>query len=230
MLTPAQLTAIDNHLRKENWLLNNDLIAELTDHYAVGIEDRLDKGMAFDTAILELHSGFGGRKGLLKMEEEYQRQKALQLSLMEWQLIRSFMYGSRWFIGLGAFIVLIILNIYLGQQETVESALGAGFLFVTSSVFGNLLRSIIFFYQNRNEVNAASLQPNSTLYISAYILSLSLLLANKYLFPTYSLGLSSNSILLLNTLLETLCLIYYIAIAIALRQFLLNGRKKRIKI
>jgi hypothetical protein len=67
MLTPAQLTAIDQHLRKENWLLNEDLITELTDHYINGISDRLASGMAFDVALQEIHTGFGGRKGLLKM-------------------------------------------------------------------------------------------------------------------------------------------------------------------
>ncbi|MVM38855.1 hypothetical protein GO730_17070 [Spirosoma sp. HMF3257] len=72
MPTLTQLTAIDQHLRKENWLLNEDLITELTDHYINGIDERLAQGMAFDVAIREIHSGFGGRKGLLKMEEDYQ--------------------------------------------------------------------------------------------------------------------------------------------------------------
>lgn len=71
-LTSDQLKAIDRHLRKENWLLNEDLIAELADHYVAGLEDRLAKGMTFDAALREMHTGFGGRKGLLKMEEEYQ--------------------------------------------------------------------------------------------------------------------------------------------------------------
>ncbi|WP_256366029.1 hypothetical protein [Spirosoma sp. KCTC 42546] len=41
MLTPIQLSAIDNHLRKENWLLNEDLITELTDHYINSIDEKL---------------------------------------------------------------------------------------------------------------------------------------------------------------------------------------------
>ncbi len=70
-LTPTQLSAIDQHLRKENWLLNEDLITELTDHYINGISDRLAQGMPFDVAVREIHAGFGGRKGLLKMEEDF---------------------------------------------------------------------------------------------------------------------------------------------------------------
>ncbi|GAB3897269.1 hypothetical protein GCM10028803_15580 [Larkinella knui] len=75
-LTPDQLTAIDRHLRKENWLLNEDLIAELTDHYANGIADQLATGVPFELAMSDIHKGFGGRKGLLKMEEDYQATQA----------------------------------------------------------------------------------------------------------------------------------------------------------
>ncbi|QMW03040.1 hypothetical protein [Spirosoma foliorum] len=216
-------------MRKENWLLNEDLIAELTDHYVAGIEDRLVQGMTFEVALREIHSGFGGRKGLLKMEEEYQTQKFHQTKLMEWRLIQSFTYGSRWFISVGIFISFFILNTSLDQQETVESALSMGFWFVTSSVVGNLLSGLLFFYQNRHEVNPVSLRSNSALYIGAYLTSLSLLLANKYLFPTFSFGLSDSSIVLLNTLLETLCIVYYIAVIIALRTLLLNNRQNSIK-
>ncbi|MGA0557347.1 hypothetical protein ACO2Q8_11890 [Larkinella sp. VNQ87] len=73
-LTTDQLTAIDRHLRKENWLINEALIAELTDHYANGIEERLAAGMPFELALSDIHQSFGGRKGLLKMEEEFAAQ------------------------------------------------------------------------------------------------------------------------------------------------------------
>ncbi|RYF71530.1 MAG: hypothetical protein EOO39_13805 [Cytophagaceae bacterium] len=76
MLTPAQLSLIDKHLRSDNWLLNNDLIAELTDHYVDAITDKLAQNVPFDTAIQDVHRSFGGRKGLLKMEENYQKTQA----------------------------------------------------------------------------------------------------------------------------------------------------------
>ncbi|MEZ0487217.1 hypothetical protein [Fibrella aquatica] len=76
MLTPAQHTLIDKHLRSDNWLLNNDLIAELTDHYVDAISDKLAEGIPFDLALQDVHRSFGGRKGLLKMEENYQQTQA----------------------------------------------------------------------------------------------------------------------------------------------------------
>lgn len=76
MLTPAQLTLIDKHLRSDNWLLNNELIAELTDHYVDAISDKLAENVPFDLAIQDVHRSFGGRKGLLKMEENYQKTQA----------------------------------------------------------------------------------------------------------------------------------------------------------
>lgn len=76
MLTPTQLALIDKHLRSDNWLLNNDLIAELTDHYVDAISDKLAKGVAFEIALQDTYRSFGGRKGLLKMEENYVQTQA----------------------------------------------------------------------------------------------------------------------------------------------------------
>jgi len=76
MLTPAQLTLIDKHLRSDNWLLNNDLIAELTDHYVDAITDKLAQHVPFDLALQDVHRSFGGRKGLLTMEENYIKAQA----------------------------------------------------------------------------------------------------------------------------------------------------------
>ena len=76
MLTPAQLQRIDKHLRSDNWLLNNDLIAELTDHYVDAITDKLAQNVPFEVALQDVHRSFGGRKGLLEMEEKYQKSQA----------------------------------------------------------------------------------------------------------------------------------------------------------
>ncbi|WP_375448580.1 hypothetical protein [uncultured Fibrella sp.] len=76
MLTPAQLTLIDKHLRSDNWLLNNVLIAELTDHYVDAISDKMGQNVPFEVALQDVHRSFGGRKGLLKMEENYQKTQA----------------------------------------------------------------------------------------------------------------------------------------------------------
>lgn len=70
-LSPDQLQAIDRHLRRENWLLNENLIDELTDHYAAGITEKMAKGQPFDDSLIEVSRGFGFRAGLLKLEAEF---------------------------------------------------------------------------------------------------------------------------------------------------------------
>jgi hypothetical protein len=70
-LTTTQLAAIDRHLRQANWLLNDALIAELTDHYANAVAEKLAQGVAFEPALTEVQASFGGRAGLLKMEEDF---------------------------------------------------------------------------------------------------------------------------------------------------------------
>lgn len=229
MLTPAQLATIDNHLRKENWLLNEDLIAELTDHYIDGICERLDQGMEFEVALRDIHSGFGGRVGLLKMEEDYQTQKVRRVNAMEWTLVRSFVQGSRWPWSVSLFIGMYILNALLGQEETIQSGLGIGFFYVSLSVLFNVVQSIVFFYRNRREVNYAVRLPSSPVYIIAYGLSMALLVMNNYLFPKYEVGLSTQMITLLESFLETLCLIYYAAITLSIRHVLITNRRNRLQ-
>lgn len=94
-LTPDQLAAIDHHLRKENWLLNEDLIAELTDHYVAGLEDRIANETTFKAALRDVHTSFGGRKGLLKMEKEYQVQTAKSNGRLVRQLFLSYFQRPR---------------------------------------------------------------------------------------------------------------------------------------
>ncbi|WP_052731059.1 hypothetical protein [Spirosoma radiotolerans] len=229
MLTPAQLSILDNHLRKENWLLNEDLIAELTDHYIQGISERLDQGMEFSVALHDIHTGFGGRKGLLKMEEEYQTQKARRVYAMEWNLVHSFMQGSHWPLSVCLFISLYIVNAFIGQEETIKSGLGVGFFYVSLSVLLNVILSGVFFYRNRREVNYAVRLPSSPVYIIAYGLSMTLLAMNKYLFPKFDLGLSHQIITVLESFLETLCLIYYAAIILSIKNVLINNRSNRLQ-
>jgi hypothetical protein len=226
-LSPAQLTAIDQHLRKENWLLNEDLITELTDHYINGISDRLAQGIAFEVALREIHAGFGGRKGLLKMEEDFQVHNHRKLGQKEWQFVRSFMHGAKW-----PFTACLFVGLYAVNTSTYEKIVRTGlsfcFLFVTVSVLVSVAQSLYFFYRNRNEVNHAVGQPSSPVYITAYLISISLLLLNKYGFAKYGSSLPNSVILLLETLLETLCLVYHAAIVLATRHVFLKGRNNRL--
>ena len=71
MLNIYQAALIDKHLRSDNWLLNNDLIAELTDYYQESIATYIAGGKTFDEALRAVHADFGGRPGLLAMEESF---------------------------------------------------------------------------------------------------------------------------------------------------------------
>jgi hypothetical protein len=73
MLTPAQQSTLDYHLRETNLLTNEELILELTDHYTTALSERIAQGMTFETALTDTQHAFGGRKGLQKMERQYNR-------------------------------------------------------------------------------------------------------------------------------------------------------------
>ncbi len=73
MLTPDQLTAIDDHLRHTIRLTNEELIQELTDHYTTALSERVVQGIPFYTALADVEQAFGGQKGLQTMERGYNR-------------------------------------------------------------------------------------------------------------------------------------------------------------
>ncbi len=73
MLTSQQLADVDRHLRQDNWLLNDALVAELTDHYANAVAEKMGQGKTINDAVHEVDAGFGGRSGLSKLEKEYVR-------------------------------------------------------------------------------------------------------------------------------------------------------------
>jgi hypothetical protein len=73
MLTPAQQSTLDYHLRETNLLTNEELILELTDHYTTALLDHMAQGTTFETALTATQQAFGGRKGLQKMERQYNR-------------------------------------------------------------------------------------------------------------------------------------------------------------
>ncbi len=62
-LTPHQQQTIDQHLRSDNWLLNERLITELTDHYTNAITDRLQTGESFEAAIQTVHQVLADGRG-----------------------------------------------------------------------------------------------------------------------------------------------------------------------
>ncbi len=218
-LTTTQLAAIDRHLRQDNWLLNQALIAELTDHYAVAVAEKMSAGATFDVALYDVHTGFGGRKGLLLMEENYQTQNYRALQLLEWKEVRTFIEGSRWPITILIFGIIYGLNHYV--QDVLNVGLMAGMGFVSCALLASLVQTIVFFYRTRGEVDVTVARPSSPIFSVAYFLALLLISLNKYV----SFGLPAGGVLLLNTIIETLCLVYYTALAICIRRALLASRK-----
>lgn len=117
-LTPDQLAAIDRHLRKDNWLLNEALIAELTDHYTNAILDRMAQGMTVESALLDVHKEFGYRKGLLKMEEDYGKTQAKSSMRFGHQQFKSYLRLPRFPWTVGVFAVVYVLTLWINKTGT----------------------------------------------------------------------------------------------------------------
>jgi hypothetical protein len=107
--------------------------------------------------------------------------------------------------------------------------LGIGLLYASFSVLFALIRGVVFFYQNRREVSHAVMLPGSPVYIIAYGLSMALLLLNKYLFPNYDTMLSGQMVTLLESILETLGLLYYVAIVLTVKNVFGKNRSHRLR-
>ncbi|WP_288429170.1 hypothetical protein [uncultured Spirosoma sp.] len=226
MLTPDQLNQINQHLRKENWLINEDLIAELTDHYAAGIDERMAHELSFTDALCAVHTDFGGRKGLLKMEEEAQKQQAKKYYRQEWELIRSFVQGPRWFMAAGLLTGMFLLNVVFGQYDQLKLIYNFGFGFVGSAIVGHVLAQPILAFQHLRA--GSSLQSTSSpVFISLYVLTAGLLLINKYVLPAYNLTLPTDLIIVLVTIIETLSLVYLLASLVLIRRLIRNERNRR---
>lgn len=144
MLTTDQLSAIDRHLRKDNWLLNEDLIAELTDHYADAIADQSGCGVSFDTALNDVHKSFGGRKGLLKMEEDFVAQAYRAPMLAYFKNLKTFLYWPKAFVPIGLLVMLYAIN---ERTELLETTIYVVYgLMFTRLVFmlGAFIRLVAF--------------------------------------------------------------------------------------
>ncbi len=73
MLTPAQQTTLDYHLRQTNQLTNEELIQELTDHYTTALSERMAQDIPVESVLFDVQQAFSGRKGLQQLERGYNR-------------------------------------------------------------------------------------------------------------------------------------------------------------
>lgn len=71
MLLPEHNYELDYFLRQVLLLTNEDLIAELTDHFSISIEEQMSRGKNFPMALHDAFEAFGGREGLQRMERNY---------------------------------------------------------------------------------------------------------------------------------------------------------------
>ena len=118
---------------------------------------------------------------------------------------------------MGIFGLFYGLNTYLGYADTVSTGLLVGQFYVTVSFLTSGCQSLWFFYKNRKEVNAAVNYPTSVVYITLYCLGLALAGVNKYGLTRYGITLSPSVLIVVDTLLETLCMVYYVAAGISVR-------------
>nr|WP_293837295.1 hypothetical protein [uncultured Arsenicibacter sp.] len=73
MLQPEHTYEIDYFFRQVLMLSNEDLIAELTDHFSASIDDLMARGRTFPEALQEVFEAFGGQQAIRHMEWEYNR-------------------------------------------------------------------------------------------------------------------------------------------------------------
>ena len=63
MLTPTQLTAISQHLKKSG-IIYEEVHDELLDHFANAIDEQMRGAISFENALIDVGRQFGGRAGL----------------------------------------------------------------------------------------------------------------------------------------------------------------------
>lgn len=156
MLTPAQQSSLDYHLREINLLTNEELIQELTDHYTTGLIDLMAEGKSFEIALTEVQKAFGGIQGLQKLEREYNTVTFRHYD-EHWRyaLMVNFQKPLLWRRTIPTYMVLILLAIWIGlSDDTVrvgkwnsfwEGGLPGfiiGFLFTALSAFWPYIKSV----------------------------------------------------------------------------------------
>jgi hypothetical protein len=143
MLTPAQQSTLDYHLRKTNLLTNEELILELTDHYTTALLDRMAEGMAFATALTATQQAFGGRNGLQKMERQYNRVTFRHYD-EHWRqaVINQFQKPLLWRQTVPVCTGLILLS-FLGYSPDTASGVGLGSDFYTGLGTGTVTGFVV---------------------------------------------------------------------------------------
>ncbi len=200
MLTPTQFKLIDKHLRHDNWLINNDLIAELMDYYVDAISAKLAEGMPFELALQDVYYSFGGRNGLLTMEENYLKTRPnARFHLYRSAFVNAFRapgIGYTLLIFASCSVLAQLLQMeWLSQQIDAVRLAGRGWLLTGSLVglFWAARIQIQFKLQKGTlRLNPASPPPVYSLLQSAALVTFFLVLPPVYEFARSNAGASAS--------------------------------------
>lgn len=129
-LTIDQLAAIDWQLRHKRLLQNEELIAELTDHFAVAISEQMMVGQSFNEAGETVMTMFGGWVGLVKLQKDYVQAQNRAAWATFGRVALSYLITPRLLLTL----LLLVSTYYLLQAYWERAFYGLGSLNVTFSV------------------------------------------------------------------------------------------------
>ncbi|ADB42465.1 hypothetical protein [Spirosoma linguale] len=138
---PPSITTFDYHLRETNLLTNEALILELTDHYTTALLERMAQGMTFEGALTATQQAFGGRKGLQKMERQYNQVTFRQYD-ERWKqaLVSQFQKPLLWRQTMPAYAVMFFGSLLILTQDPIKDPQWTSF---TQGIWQGLLGGIL---------------------------------------------------------------------------------------
>lgn len=139
-LTLAQQYTLDECLRRQNLLTNEDLILELTDHFMLSLDQQMADGVAFKTALASVVAGFGGRAELQRMERRYNSVTfGHYTDVWKQAALSQFRMPKLWFI-----IALFGCIIYLNMRSSATHNAGSYLSGMATGIIGGLLLGVVF--------------------------------------------------------------------------------------
>lgn len=117
MLLPEHTYEIDYFFRTVLRLSNEDLIAELTDHFSASIEEQMDRGITFPESLHTIFSDFGGRKGLQQMERQYNSITFRQFDKVWKEAILSQFHTPNLWVTVAVYVGVFALSFFIEQPQ-----------------------------------------------------------------------------------------------------------------
>ena len=143
-LDREHILLIENHLRKEHELSNQDFIDEMVDHYACALEEKANTSKNFQEVVSETDMSLGGKSGLKEMEKKYKKELSLIISKQYRSILHSYFIKFPQNL-LTVLIFLTIYFIFSDEHRNLES------MFITISIlpiiigFISLLIGVLYY-------------------------------------------------------------------------------------